>query len=427
MSNLSIANLAGRKPRPISSTAKGLAAAAVVLGIVGFLIGVLDGNPTDAWAGLLTNYMLFTQFGILGILFGAIANITNSTWMRPLKRIAESFASFLPVSFVLLIVLFIGRHYLWGWISPETFQLPHDPEMHHGPHLAHVKHWWLNEPFFWGRQLFVLAVFNLLAVVYRKTSRRPDEGAVAEVNKAGIAGWKGLEAEVGESQRKQKIMAPMVAIAYGVLWTFHSFDMMLSIDWTFPDAMFGGWQFSSGLLAMWCLANLFGTYYRKNAYLDDLIGKQQYHDLGKLIFGFGIFWMYIVWAQYLPIWYGNLPEEAPYLILRIYSDPWRLWSLALPFIIWLIPFWVLMPAANKMNPKISGAMALLVLIGLWMERYVVITATLSPTKIPYGIDDILMTLGFAGAFIFLSSQYLRKYPVVTLTDPYLKSGDHAHH
>jgi hypothetical protein len=442
MSTLTLANLAGRKPRPVSKAAKIAFVIAIALGVLAFIIGALGDQPHVAWVALLVNYLVFTQFGIIGIVLGAIANITNSTWVRPLKRIAEAFSAFLPVSFVILIVLFIGRDNIWHWaeylqfweagglesataVRPD-FILAHDPEQIHGTHLAHAKAWWLNPTFFWARSFAIIIIFNLIALLYRRTSLRPDLGAIAELNGTKIAGWQGVEAEVNASQRRQLILAPIVGLLYAFLWSIHAFDFILSVDWTFPDAMMGAWQFASGILMIWCLLNLFGTYYRKNAYLDDLITKQQYHDLGKLMFGFSIFWAYLMWSQMLPIWYGNLPEETPFVVLRIYTEPWRSMSLVIPFLVWLIPFVVLMPASNKKKPMLSGAIALLILVGLWLERYTLIMPTLSPGVIPLGVVDLFVTLGFVGAFLFLTTNYLSKNPVLTITDPYLAPDD-GHH
>lgn len=419
MSTQSIANLAGRKSKPLSGTAKAVLAALIAIGAVAFVIKSRGSEPVGAWTALLTNYMLFTQLGMAGLVFACIGNITSATWMRPMKRLGESYTTFLPISLVLLVVLFLGKDNLWGsWLNPAEG---------HQEHFAHLKHWWLNVPFFWARQFAIVITFNIFALVYRRISLRPDLGAVAETTGGKIDGWLGLEAEVKKSQDTQRLLAPIICLVYAVFWSVHSIDMIMSIDVTWYSAMMGGWQFTSGLLAIFALTNLYATYFRRNAYLDDVIGKQQYHDLGKLMFGFGIFWTYLMWSQYLPIWYGNLPEEAPYVILRIHTEPWRSLSLMIPFMIWLVPFWVLMPAVNKKNPAISGSMALLILTGLWLERYDLITATLSPEHIPLGITDILLTLSFASAFIWVTFSFLAKNPVLTLSDPFLKVGDHGHH
>lgn len=458
MSTTSISNLAGRKPRPISNAAKGVMAGAILVAIIAFIIGLLGDNPTQAWTALLTNYLFFTQLGIIGIVFGVIANLTNAVWSRPMKRIAEGFSYFLPVSLVLLVVLFFGRYYLWGWMNMQVIIdmigssnadsvraalegeaaymvergyalfLMHDQQLLEGAYLAESKSWWLNEPFFWFRSFFIVIAFNLLAFYYRKTSLRPDLGAIAEESGSKLAGWRGLTDEVTASQRRQVIVAPIIAIVYGLFWTIHTFDMLLSIDWTVPNDMFGGWQMSSGLLLMWCMVHLYTTYYRKSAYLDDYIGRQQYHDLGKLMFGFSIFWTYIMWSQLLPIWYTNMPKETPYLMLRVWYEPWSTLSFTLAAMIWLIPFIVLMPVKSKLNVGISSAIAVLIMLGLWLERYVLATASLSPFEIPLGLIEILMTAGFLGAFVLITTTFINRNPVITLTDPHLKSSEEqAHH
>ena len=51
----------------------------------------------------------------------------------------------------------------------------------------------------------------------------------------------------------------------------------------------------------------------------DLISPKQRHDLGKLCFGFTVFWTYLMWAQFLVIWYGNLPEETGFVFARLWG------------------------------------------------------------------------------------------------------------
>lgn len=420
MSTISLENLAGRRPGPLGKGFKVLTLVLVVLGVIAFAVGLKLREPKATWAALLTNYMLFTQFGIVGLVFAAIANITNSTWMRPLKRIAESFTYFLPVSLVLLVVLFFGRHELWDW----THLAEHHGESA-GGHAAHFhgfKAWWLSVPFFWARQFAIVGIFNVLAYAYRRVSLAPDLHFLA--NKADK---QGLAQIVERSQTVQRYMAPAICLLYAIFWSLHAWDMIMSIDWMWFSAMFGGWQFAGGLLALWALMNLYATYFRKKAYLDDIIGPQQYHDLGKLMFGFGIFWTYLMWAQFLPIWYGNLPEETPYVLLRLYSEPWRWFSYVIPFLTWLVPFWVLMPVATKKNPVVSGAMGVMILVGLWLERYDLITPTLSPDHIPLGLLDAFITAGFLGGFALITFSALAKGPILPITDPYLKVGEHGHH
>ena len=409
MSTLTLENLAGRKPQRLSWVALGIGLILVFVGVIVFWTGVTGPHATAAWSALLTNYMTFTQFGMAGLVFAAIANMTKSAWMRPLKRIAESFTVFLPLSFVLLLALWAGRYQLWTWMQNPAAVMRSTATADYT-----FKLWWLNEPFFWIRQFVILAVFNVLAWAYRRASLRPDELFLAGRRDAE------LNEAIERSQRRQIRLAPLIAVLYALLWTLHSWDMLMSLDWRAADTMLGGWEFTSGMLVAWALVNLYATWYRKHAYLDDVIGPQQYHDLGKLMFAFGIFWTYLMWSQFLPIWYGNLPDETPYVWLRVYHQPWRSLSLALPFMVWLIPFWVLMPVKAKRSPWVSGAMALLILAGLWLERFVLVAPNLSPNEIPLGWVGLWMTLGLLSAFWLMTTRFLERHPVLPLTDPYFK-------
>ena len=86
--------------------------------------------------------------------------------------------------------------------------------------------------------------------------------------------------------------------------------------------LLGGWYFMGAWLAALMLDALLMLYARKAAGLGEFISDKQRHDLGKLCFGFTVFWTYLMWAQFLVIWYGNMPEETGFVFARLWG-PWR--------------------------------------------------------------------------------------------------------
>ena len=73
------------------------------------------------------------------------------------------------------------------------------------------------------------------------------------------------------------------------------------------------------------------------------------HDVAKLMFGFTVFWAYIAFAQYFLIWYGNMPEETQFYLLRR-NGAWYPMSILLPILYFVVPFFLLLPRAHKRNP-----------------------------------------------------------------------------
>jgi hypothetical protein len=124
------------------------------------------------------------------------------------------------------------------------------------------------------------------------------------------------------------------------------------------------------------------------------------HDYGKMVFAFSVFWIYLMFAQYIVIWYGDLPVETFFIVQRVHHMPWSPLSVACLVLIWLIPFVVLMSVRTKKTPMILGTVSALGLVGMWLERYVLVVPSLSLDTIPFGLTQFLISIGFLGAFLF---------------------------
>jgi hypothetical protein len=122
-------------------------------------------------------------------------------------------------------------------------------------------------------------------------------------------------------------------------------------------------------------------------------------DFGKMVFAFSVFWIYLLFSQYIVIWYGDLPVETFFIVQRVHHMPWSPLSVACLVLIWLIPFTALMSVRAKKTPVILGTVAVLGLAGMWLERYVLVVPSLSLDAIPFGVTQLLISIGFLGAFL----------------------------
>ena len=109
---------------------------------------------------------------------------------------------------------------------------------------------------------------------------------------------------------------------YAVVMSVFTFDWAMSLEPHWYSTLFGGWFFMGGVLGR-----------HRGDGLHDVppdpahpdfrtsMGLQQRHDLGKLAFGFTVFWTYLFWSQYIVIWYGKLPWEQAWMVRRA-GAPW---------------------------------------------------------------------------------------------------------
>src|SRR6185436_18232137 len=107
---------------------------------------------------------------------------------------------------------------------------------------------------------------------------------------------------------------------------------------------------------------------RAAGHLQHTITREHLHDVAKLMFGFTVFWAYIAFAQYFLIWYGNMPEETQYYLLRR-NGAWYPLSIALPILNFAVPFFLLMPRASKRNYRILGIAAVWILFTHAVDLY----------------------------------------------------------
>ena len=142
----------------VSDDTRRLCLGAGLVGTAAFLYGVLLGDSIRAWQSLLVNFLFFGGLAQAGVVLSAMMQVTSSRWGRALKRTAEATSAFLPVSFVLLLVLLAGVSAWAPWV--------------HAP--VEAKQAWLNIPFFVTRQVLGCLLLGGISLAYVYRSVRPD-------------------------------------------------------------------------------------------------------------------------------------------------------------------------------------------------------------------------------------------------------------
>ena len=345
----------------------------LLIGAVGFAIGLTNGAPLRAWEAFLVNLLFWLGIAQGGIVVSASLYLTQARWGgASVYRLAEGFAGFLPVGFLFFWVLFPGRALIFPWIL----------------HPLSEKAAWLNAPFLFARDGVGLLVMTALSLWFVRCSRRDD-----------TVSWAESPAGIDLPPTAIRRLAPAVAMVYAVVYSLLAFDLVMSLSPVWYSTLFGAYFFAgaywSALTAMGALVAVgFNPAPQRTGegYLDGM------HDIGKLVFAFSIFWAYLLWSQYLPIWYATIPEETFFLVQRIHRLPWSVLAWTALVFIWVSPFIVLLGRKAKRTPAIFGAVCILGLIGMWLERYLLVTPSLSRTTIPFGWVEVLVTVGFIGAF-----------------------------
>jgi Ni/Fe-hydrogenase subunit HybB-like protein len=144
-----------------------------------------------------------------------------------------------------------------------------------------------------------------------------------------------------------------------------------------------------------------------------LITPSHLFDLGRLLLGFNLTYLAMAWSQYIVIWYGNIPEETHFIILRLWEAPWAFFAWGGLVLSVLIPFVVFLSQSAKRVPRVMLAISVSIAVGLWLERYVLVAPSLWRGQgIPLGWVELGITLGFFSASGLSYLFFLRHFPVI---------------
>ncbi len=395
----------------------------VAIGIIGFIVGLIGNSSYLAWQALLVNTMFFGGIALGGLAFSLIFTITSAEWGRPIKRLAEALSAFIPIGALLLCLLFFGTDHLFEWVD-------HDK-------VIHTKAGWLNLPFFVIRNVVVLVLFVAGSLYYLKTVIRPDIGLAGKLSGFGntfadrlVKNYGSQEMEEAVAEKRAKTIAPILALFFFVLSTLLAFDWMMSIDQEWFSTMFGAQYAIANLIGAAAALLIISGIARKDFQLDEYITIERYHDLAKLTFAICALWTYLIFSQILVIWYADLPEETPFLILRMQSVEWGWMFWVLFFLMFFIPFFGLMSRTACNSIWFSRLIAVEVLVGAWLEKYFLIVPSIQENNARAGLIDagsglpgfapnfydVSITLGVFGIFMLSCLWFLQRVPAVPISD-----------
>ncbi len=398
-----------------------LAAFLLVVGIGSFILNV-GAHPDRTWGGLLVGTFLFMGVAQGGVVIAAVLKITTGHWGRGIARIAESYCAFLPVAWVLvaLIALF-GAPHIYEWVE----------------HPLAFKKTWLSQGFFATRLLVSLGVMFAASLYFVRLSLIPDmivakgkvDGKLRGMYESWTSGAGSVENALDTERRVHRRLAPVIAILYAVTFTFAAFDLLMSLDQHWSSTMFGGWIFMGCLYTAWATTWFLAMLTRaRRPALDGYIHTGHLHDLGKLTFGWCMIWTYLFMAQFLPIWYGNMPEETHYVMDRVRSA-WRPLSWVVLFLCFVTPFLGMMTKFAKTTAATITFFYFVIMTGIFLQHTVLVMPTFGKDHVTIGLPEIGVPLGVLGLFMLCVGWFRATFPIVPLANPPQRhaghSGEHA--
>jgi len=359
-----------------------LAVGGAVLLVAGALVGMMAGPSTRfTMLAYLTAFTYCLSISLGCLFFVMIQHLCRAGWSVVVRRVAEIMMIALPALGIMFLPILATV-----WLGDGTLYRWDDPNFVANTGVS-AEAWsqkirYLNAPWFTIRSLIYIAVWSGLAIFYFRLSRRQDETG-----------------EIKLSETMQARSGPAIML-FALCTSFAAFDWLMSLAPTWFSTMFGVYIFAGSVLAAHCAIAVFTYSLQRAGAIRDEVTVEHYHDLGKLINGFTLFWAYISFSQFMLIWYGNIPEETEWIYHR-QVGVWGSIGLILIFLHWMLPFLGMMSRHVRRNPTAVAAWATYLLVMHFFDIYwIVMPEAESATGGVMGVlTSLLLTVGMIGLFL----------------------------
>lgn len=334
-------------------------------------IGVAGIRRPVFWGFYLVNFVFWIGISHAGTLISAILRLTDAGWRKPITRAAEAITVFALMIGGMFPIIHLGRAWVFYWLIP----------------YPNSRLLWPNfrSPLLWD--LAAISTYLMGSTIYLFLPLIPD---VAQLSRQATGwrrriyrplslGWTGSDREWHALERAMKLMAAIILAVAVSVHTVVAWDFSMSVAPMWHSTIFGPYfvvgAIFSGIAALLLAISII----RKTLRLEKYLTPHHFDNLGKLLLLMSLLWLYFTVAENLTAWYGNEPKEmnvfgsrvrgsfAPYFWIMVFCN------FAVPF--------VLLGIRRLRSIRTATIAAITVLIGMWLERYLIIIPTLSMPRL----------------------------------------------
>jgi hypothetical protein len=342
----------------------------------------------------LAGFVFVVTIGLGALFFVLLQHLTRAGWSVGARRHMEWIASVLPWCALLFVPVALFAHDLFPWMQAGAAS----------DALLQMKAPYLNPTAFYLRAVFYFAAWSVMAVWFVRQSRAQD-----------------TRGDPAYTARMQRWSAPSMLL-FGLTTTFAGFDWLMSLQPAWYSTIFGVYVFAGAVTSSLSLLALLTIVLQKTHLLSRVSSVEHLHDIGKLLFGFVIFWAYIAFSQYFLIWYANIPEETSFFRAR-WGDGWTFVSLLLAALHFGIPFLVLLSRAAKRSAAVLAVAASIVLLAHAVDVYWLVIPALDRRQGAsiHAVDLAALSLPLAVLFAVVARK-MADGPLFPINDPRLSEA-----
>ncbi len=413
-----VAERPGASPAWYAAFAVSSALTAVLFASIGYLIvtgvGVWGNNSPVFWGFPIVNFVFWIGIGHAGTLISAILFLFRQKWRTSINRFAEAMTVFAVICAGVFPGIHIGRVWLAYWLAPYPNQMSMWPNF--------------RSPLLWD--VFAVSTYATVSVLFWYLGMIPDLATLRDRARSRLRqiaygvfalGWRGSARQWHVYERAYLLLAalatPLVLSVHSVV----SFDFAVSQvpGWhttIFPPYFVAGAIFSGFAMVITLMVPA-----RAFLGLKDLVTMRHLENMTKVLLATSCMVGYAYSIEFFIAWYGgNLYEQFAFLNRAAGPYAWAYWTMVSCNVVVPQLFWI---RKCRTTPWIMFLVAVLVNVGMWFERFVIIVTSLSRDFLPSSWGyfkptsiDLLMLLGSFGLFFTLFLLFCRFLPMVAMAE-----------
>jgi hypothetical protein len=438
----------------------------------------------ELWHAILVGYMFVLALGLGGMFFSIVQHLVRAGWSVAVRRISESLAITVPVTALFgFVIIFAGGPHVFEWMHHEVpyettdaricgqelldkatkfhethghgHQASHavpDGDEHGAGQAAHVNKFEATRPEPYIPSCFKLRPIEEDVMLWSKASYLNSNAITIRMTVYWVV-WTFLAlmfwgqsrkmdtlkdpAEIAVIANRLRFWAAPGVMMFGLSMTFSAFDFLMSLDPHWFSTIFGVYFFASAMVATYSFMAITIALLQRSGYMVGVVTQEHFHDIGKFMFGFTVFWAYIGFSQYFLIWYADIPEETHWFAYRGHGS-WLTLSLVLVFGRFVLPWFFLLRRGIKRNSAALIAIGAFILSMLFVDMFWLVQPAQAhhqavealiegdfelahqfETTFVLHAADVLAWLGAFGVFLAMFGWSLTSGKLVPIKDPRL--------
>src|SRR5271165_5658243 len=363
------------------------------------------------WGIYVVDFVFWIGISHAGTLISAILRLTDAAWRKPVTRAAEAITVFALMIGGLFPLIHLGRVWVFYWLVP----------------YPNSRLLWPNfrSPLVWD--LTAIVTYLTGSMIYLYLPLIPDLAQLAEETSgwrrrlyaALSLGWTGSDREWHTLEHAMKLMAGIILAVAVSVHTVVAWDFSMSVAHGWHSTIFGPYFVTGAIFSGIAALLLVMTVLRKALHLEKYLLKKHFNNLSKLLLLLSVAWLYFTAAENLTMWYGNDPKEMQVFGARV-RGAYAPFFWIMVFCNFVVPF-VLLGIRRLRSITTAAISAACVLIGMWLERFLIIIPTLATPRLaaawgryaPTWVEISISTATFA-AMVMMYLLFSKLFPIISI-------------